>query len=186
MVFFWYTNKMKYFIGYVTKGEINEYYKKIATEVSEKYGTSNLAERIPPHITLIPTFESEDMKVIEQKVTEALKNKSKFSFYIEGFERFKDGKETIFLGIHMDESQHVVLREIIANIGDVGQNTEFETYTPHLSMVRYLENDKSDEIFEYLNKLPKKKFDLVFDSLCILVKDGNNVWSVEKTIDIVE
>jgi len=77
------------------------------------------------------------------------------------------------------------VKEIISEIGEIGEDRKFEVYKPHLSVARHLTEHKSDTVFEYLNKLPQRRFDLVFDNLAILVQGQDGVWKVEKEFPMV-
>ena len=61
---------MKYFIGYVIKGEAGEYLYNLTREISTRFNVFALHKWAPPHITLKIPFDTpyiDDVsKVIEQ------------------------------------------------------------------------------------------------------------------------
>ncbi|MEI6490672.1 MAG: 2'-5' RNA ligase family protein [bacterium] len=91
---------MRRCIVYLAKGEVEEYFKQITSELALNFSERNLSERVPAHITLKYPFETEDVNLIENKIADVLKNKSKVLFKVGGFERFENSKETIFLSVN--------------------------------------------------------------------------------------
>ncbi len=170
---------MRYCVVYLVKGELQEYFNQITTDVALKFGTKDLSKRVPPHITLKYPFETDDIREVENKIIATIKGKPNFNFIVEGFERFADKKETIFLSVKVDEAAYSVLKQVISEIGEIGEDRNFPVYKPHLSVVRHLDDGLSDKISEYLNTLPKSRFELFFNNVAILAFE-NDVWRVYK------
>lgn len=176
---------MRHFIGYLGKGEVEKYYNAISTELHEKFGISNLSLRVPPHLTLKYPFGADDTSDIENRIKEFLINKPAIQFFIEGFGRFDDNNETIFLSPTRTDALDAFVEDCIVSLGDMNEEKKFDPkkFRVHMSIARHLNDDLSQEIWNYVIALPKPCFEMVFGNLTLFVLE-NNKWRVKRSFVI--
>lgn len=158
---------MRYFIGYVATGEIETYYNALTADLHERFGVQDLSKRVPPHITLKPPFDADDISPMEEQVESFLKGKKAMPFRVEGFDAFWENRETIFLAVHADATLDMFLKEC---------RTEFH----HMSVARHLNGDSFEEVWGYVASLPNPRFEAWFDNLTLFVLE-NEKWEVKRT-----
>ncbi len=173
---------MRHFIGYNGNTEVEKYYDAITTELHEKFGVSNLSLRVPSHLTLKYPFETEDTSDAENHIREFLINKSSFKFSIDGFGRFDDNNETIFLSPTRTDTLDAFIEDCIVTLGDLNEEKKFDPkkFRVHMSIARHLDDGLFEQIWDYVNTLPQPRFALLFDNLTLFMLE-NDKWKVKRT-----
>lgn len=173
---------MRHFIGYLGKGEVEEYYNALTTELHEKFGIRNLSLRVPPHLTLKYPFETDDAADTESRMKEFLTDKPTFPFFIKGFGRFDDNNKTIFLSVTQNDALSAFVEDCIVSLGDMEEKKKFDAkkFHIHMSVARHLDDDLSEQIWKYVSTLPPPYFEMLFDNLTLFVQE-NERWKVQRT-----
>ncbi len=177
---------MRYCIVYVAQQEaVQKYFNDITATLSDKFGIANLSKRVPPHLTLKYPFESDDFTSIEKAVENAVVGKSPFPISIDGFSRFPNSTNTIFMDIRISENNLSAVKKIITDLGEFDEDRKFDIddHKPHMSIVRKLEPQVFNLVWDYVTKLPKPYIDLTFENVTILVREGD-VWNIKKMFRI--
>lgn len=172
---------MKYFAGYLIEGEAGGYYKKVTADLSSHFGIKDLSKHIPPHLTLKPPFETEDITPFEKIIEGLVEKEEVLPFSIDEYGRFNLESETIFLSVQQQQNLQEKAEKILSTLADFGNNQK-PVHLPlklHASIARHLTPHKSQEIWEYVSSLPVPHFDLQFDNLTLFVFQNDN-WEVRK------
>lgn len=170
---------MKYFVGHLINGEAAEYYREITADLASRFGIKNLAEKLPPHLTLRAPFESDDIVQFERRVRRLAGQEKPMRFSIDGFGNF--GDKTVFLSV-----KGAGIKEKLEKIAktltdfDGGQKPMPTPLFSHISIARFLKPQEYGKIIEYLSRLPVPNFNLDFDNLTIFIRKENR-WNIFKT-----
>lgn len=178
---------MRYFIGNQIRGEAAEYYKTTCEDFANRFGVENVAEIVPPHITVKSPFERPNTESIEE-VLSLFTESPAIPFTLSGWNHFTN--RTIFLDAPETSAE---LRNFIKAVQDKFRGmgipvTPQETSSHiHMSVARFLRNDQYNAIWKYLQSTPSPKFDLMFDNLTIFVKERKEEksWKILKTFPLI-
>lgn len=175
-----YNTCMQYFVGYLVEGEASDYYKTLTSDLEQKFGIKNLSEYIPPHLTLKIPFEPESIEDFEKYVATVSETLSTADFVVDGFEKFDGKRMTIFLKVTAGENIKII-EEVVDHLESYGEDTKKlpRPLTLHTSIARFLSPEQCDEIWSYLQTLPKPHFNLVFNNLTIF-KLVDEIWEAHK------
>ncbi len=176
---------MKYFIGFLLKGEVSDWHIKTAKEISDKFNTWKIYEKIPPHITIFYPEGVEDITKIKNYIKEwTQKNKVSGNFYISGFDRFED--RVVFAKMEADKSVTKSienLREGIRNIETI-KDESFPDWHPHSTLANKLSSEDINKIWEYTDRLEKPNFIVPFDNITIFKYGGDQKWFVDECFEL--
>lgn len=173
---------MKYFIGYLIQGKAAIWYVNLAKNISERFNTWKLYEKIPPHITIFQPFDTDDISSIEDFLTSWIQNKSiPGKFVLSGFDRFDD--KVLFAKVETDQSVKGVVEELRRNIKRITGMPEedFPIWHPHTTLADHLSPQEINQIWNYVSRLEKPNFILPFDNVTIFRFGGNRKWIVEES-----
>lgn len=173
---------MKYYVGYLVKGEVADYYREITSDLSKRFGIKNLSDTKPPHLTFKAPFETENIEIFEKEIKRVASQYKVSKFFIEGFGRFESMDKTIYLAIKPDSELNKKANGIIKTIAYFGENRKSipQPFHPHISVARFLDPEMFQKIWNYVSTLPIPRFETVFDGLTLFV-DQNNHWEVKST-----
>ncbi len=178
---------MKYFIGFLIRGEAAEWHNKIAKEISDKFGTGKIYERVPPHITIYPPLDLEDIHpVIYLLDTWSKSYAQNTNFVISDFGRFDD--KVIFAKIEADKIIKEAVRDLRERLGAVlGMPKEnYKEFIPHATLAKDLNAKTAAAIWEYISKLEKPSFIIPFNNVTLFsYDDKNKAWEVNKLLDLL-
>ena len=177
---------MRHAVVYLGEGEIEQYYNAITTELSARFGINNLSMRVPPHLTLKYPFETDDTSIAEKRIEDFLKSKTPIKFLIDGFGRLDDNNETIFLSPVRTGTLDAFVEDCIIKLGDLGEEKKFDPkkFRVHMSVARHLTSEMFEQIWSYVNSLPRPRFQLIFDNLTLFVFE-NEKWEIKKVFKIM-
>lgn len=173
---------MKYFIGHLLSKEVENYYKKITLDLSNKFGIKNLSEYIPPHFTFKPPFEFNNEELLKEEIRGVIKDLETFNIKIYDFGNFYFESRTIYLKPKNNEDIQNKLKDIILKTNNIGDKNikARDPFELHISIARYLDHDKFEEIWSYLKLIEKPNIDREFNNLTLFVKENDN-WIVRET-----
>lgn len=180
----------RYFVGHKVSGEAADYYYQVTGELAQKFGIKDLGERVAPHLTLKPPFESARIAEFERMLSGIASSHKPIAYVVEGFDVFeKEGKDsTIFLAVAENSGLQSAAQDIAKSIADFGDDREMMHVLPakirlHISIARYLSQAELSEIMEYLRSRPTPRFDATFDNLT-LFKYRPGGWDTIKVFQI--
>jgi len=178
---------MKYSIFYLIKGNAEKYHQKLVKEVGPKFGERYLIENpLPSHITIKVPFEFEKhrIKKIERLLNEFVKKQKLSKIKINGFGNFD--RHVAFLKIKPSKQAIKIQKELlkgIKKINEVKLNGFDIKWHPHSTISYGNTKESFNGIWRYLKKLEKPKFELNFDNITIMKKQGK-YWKVYREFKI--
>lgn len=172
---------MKYLIAYLIEGDAKDWHDSLAREISEKFGTWKIHERIVPHVTLYRPFISDDIKPVEELLMNYVENaKSPGNFSMNSFDRF--GDRVVFAKIDPDPIVHASVTDLREKIqllpGRPPQ--DFPDWNPHATLAESVTPEEIAGIWQYVSAKPAPEFRFPFDTITILAFEGSK-WNIVKT-----
>lgn len=173
---------MRYFIGYLIEGDAAAWHAELTRCFAETFGLRRAHETIPPHITLVPPFDTDDIERVEGVVGELLRQrKSPDPFRMTGFDRF--GERVAFVDIRVEEAAYRVVEDVRTRIrGVVAPVSEEPVYPwrPHATLADQMTPEVMASVWEYLQHVKKPSFSLPFTAVTLFRK-ADGVWAPEKS-----
>ena len=176
---------MKYSIFYLIKGKAEKYHQRLVKEVGPKFGERYMIENpLPSHITLKSPFETDNIKEIERLLKEFVKKHKKSKIEIRGFGNFD--RHVAFLKIKPSKQAVQIQKELLKGIKKIdGVNVnEFDIkWHPHSTVAYGNTKESFNGIWKYLKTLAKAQFELNFDNITVMKKQGDR-WKVHRGFKI--
>ncbi|KKS84901.1 MAG: hypothetical protein UV60_C0013G0018 [Parcubacteria group bacterium GW2011_GWA2_43_11] len=178
---------MKYFIGHLIEGEAANWHESIARDISDKFDTWKLHEKIPPHITIFYPFSKEDISSLVNFLQNwVAKRNVPGEFSILDFGHFED--RVVFAKIdvpHPIKNIVVQLQDELQKFPDM-PHEEFPNWHPHATLANRLSSQEIDQIWTYVQTLKKPNFSLPFNNVTLFRFEGDMKWVVERTFRFKE
>lgn len=170
---------MKYFIGYLIQGDVARWHVQTAKDISEKFNTWKIHEKIPPHITIFRPFDVEDISSIKDLLSEWTAGSTASRFSLIDFGHFD--KRVIFAKVITSEPVIGAVSSLqkkieVANINPAKDYPS--DWHPHATLANHIDSSVFKEIWSYILTLPKPNLSLPFDNLTIFYSTGNRGWEV--------
>lgn len=174
---------MKYFIAHLLTGDAKQYHVGLTHGLALKYRIIPLHDRIPPHITVKPPFETDEAGIaeVERILRSFAHHEHPLPLTIDGFGRF--GFRTVYMDVYKNsEVVSLVRRAIHALNTHIAWMPEYplEGNKLHASVARFLNRKQFRRIWREL-RLLKPRFESTFDNIVILKKEGR-IWEVHSRI----
>lgn len=173
---------MKYFVGYLIEGKAAEWYFNVAKDISEKFNTWKLHEKLPAHVTVFYPFETEDVEPVRNLVENWTHNKNiPGNLTIAEFDHFDD--RVVFAKTDPDESVRDAveeLRGILEKIPGMLKDN-FPIWHPHNTLANHLTPEEIKQIWNYVQTLEKPDFIIPFDNITIFRFEGDRKWVVQES-----
>lgn len=176
---------MKYFVAHLLSGDAKAYHASLTRELAAKHRIIPLHDRIPPHITVKPPFETDEagIKEVERVLRSFARGEHAVPLSIDGFGRF--GFRTIYMDVYKSTEVVSLVRRAIQALNS---NIPWMTTSPlegnklHASVARFLDRRKFRRIWRELRIL-RPSFESVFDTIAILKKEGSS-WGIMSVIPL--
>jgi 2'-5' RNA ligase len=176
---------MRYFIGYILRGEVAEFCKATCTELAEKFSVDDVSKIVPPHLKIKSPFEFRNIEMIE-KIVASCAEAPALPLTLEGWDHFES--RTVFIDAKGDTAVMNYLSTVLDKFRAARiMVTPLEAKLKlHLSVARFLKPDTYQKVWDYLSSVPAPRFDVMLDNLTIFAqeKDAKN-WTVYKTFPLV-
>lgn len=168
---------MRYFIGYLIKGEAREYQENLIDRISEKFDVRNLNGYIPAHFTLKSPFETENISQIEKLLRDFSQKEASFNIKINSIGHFD--RRVIYLNGESSQANKTS-RKLIKELRKINW-MKFHKYDLvednfHSTLARAKSPRQFEDIMNFLSE-EKPDFDLRFDNITIFQKGKEN-WEV--------
>lgn|GEM_PF-2407638 len=176
---------MKYFIAHLLSGDARQYHSGLTRELALKYRAIPLHDRIPPHITIKPPFETDEsgIKEVERVLRSFAVNERSIPLVIDGFGRF--GFRTVYMDVYKGAEAVSLVRRLIHTLNT---NIAWMPAYPlegnklHASVARFLNRKQFRRIWRELRVL-RPRFESTLDTIVILKKE-ERVWKVHSCIPL--
>ena len=168
---------MLYFIGHVIQGEAGDYHNALRKEISKKFHTHLLHEKIPPHVTLKAPFKTKSAVEIEKLLEAFASKQTPSTITLNGFGHF--GNRVIYINAHVSTEGIQTSKDLTQELMQLEWlhferheiNKKFHTTVAVRDIQR-----KFDRIWNFI-KDDEPCFEISFDSIALLKHDGKR-WNI--------
>lgn len=176
---------MKYFIAHLLSGDAKQYHAGLTRDLTSKYLVVPLHDRIPPHITIKPPFETDEsgIKEVERVLRSFAGNEHSIPLVIDGFGRF--GFRTVYMDVYKSVEAVSLVRRLIHTLNT---NISWMPAYPlegnklHASVARFLNRKQFRRIWRGL-RLLRPRFESTLDTIVILKKE-EGMWKVMASVPL--
>jgi 2'-5' RNA ligase len=177
---------VKYFVAHLLSGEAKAYHERLTRALAARYRIFPLHEKVSPHITVKPPFETDEegIKEVERVLRACAHSEHAVSLSIKGFGHF--GFRTIYLDTQKNPDATALVRRVIRALNE---NISWMPKYPHegnklhASVARFMDRVQYRRVARYVAK-ETADFKIPFDNVAILKKEGK-VWEVVSIIPFV-
>jgi len=177
---------LRYLVAHLLSGDASAFHKALARELTLRFHTIPLHERIPAHITIKPPFEADDEHIADiERILRAFDSTEPAApLLFRGFGRF--GFRTIYLDVQKSPEAVSLARRALKTLND---NAGWLPHNPregnklHASLARFLAPRQSRRIWRFLRECAYPQFETRFDNIAILKKEGRE-WRVHALIPL--
>lgn len=171
---------MKYFIGYLIKGQAKEYQEELINKISEKFNIRNLNEHVPAHFTIKSPFNTNDIKHVEKILKRFCSKEKTFKIRINNIGNFN--RRVVYLGGEFSSESTGTFRRLADKLRTIPW-MRFEKYDLlednfHSTLARAKDSNQFKEIMNFLYE-ERPDLDADFDNITIFQKGKDN-WKVYK------
>jgi 2'-5' RNA ligase len=177
---------LKYLVAHLLSGDASAFHRELARDLSLRFHTIPLHERIPAHITIKPPFEADESRIgdVERILRAFALGERAAPLTFRGFGRF--GFRTVYLDVYKSPDAVSLVRRAVKTLNDNASwlpQSPLEGNKLHASVARFLSRHQSRHIWRFLKECSYPHFDSALDNIAILKKDGR-VWSVHALIPL--
>ena len=174
----------KYLITVLPTTRISNEISLFQKNIEADFGAVH-AQKVPPHITVIPPFDCDEEKIETLMITlsqHLSKPISQINIHLDNFQRFDN--RTLFVDVAKNEPfEHfcISLKQLFNQQKIIKQRTEKHFFVPHITLANKDINKKDFKALwlQFMNKKYQRNFDLT--SIVILeLKEFK--WEVKKEI----
>jgi len=176
---------MRYFIGYLIKGQAAEWHINLSDDIAERFNIWKITQKNPPHITIYYPFETENVDCVKDLLKNWLrKNDFAGNVILSGFDRFDD--RVVFACVKIDDAVEKKIAELRKDLEAVVPSKDTilpdqTTWHPHATLAYKIPSEKIQEIWNYVKTLEVPKFQMSFDNVTIFKWDENR-WVIEESL----
>lgn len=177
---------MKYFIAHLLKGDAREYHNRLTHELTERFNTTPLYEKVDPHITVKIPFEANNYELaqLESMLTTFSHFTRPEPLLFEGFGRF--GFRTVYMDVVKSRGAVELVRECLKDLQGLHwmQQSPHEGNKLHASVARFMTHRKFRKVRRHLRH-ERPCFKQTLDNLVIMKKvPGQKKWEVHKEFEL--
>lgn len=143
-----------YYIGLIPDEELNSLCVAYKNQAEELF-TCKAAKKSPAHITIVPPFEidSSNMELINQELSELVKNYTTLELAIHGWNHFKE--RTIYLAIEATPQLKQMFTEVYDRVIHYVTPRGDRKFIPHISIInRDLAPENFTAAYDFFNQKP--------------------------------
>lgn len=176
---------MNYFVAYALEGDARQWHIETAEGIYEKFHNCKIHDKIPPHVTIMSPFVAKDVsslkKILRQWTSEFSLTES---FHMNGFGQFHN--KVVFA----ETVPSTLLKESVPPLQQLIEQTvpsaknPYPQWNPHATLANYLTSEEFENIWNYLQTLPRPDFSLPFTNVTLFRATEEGGWEAEERFPI--
>jgi 2'-5' RNA ligase len=173
---------MKYFIGYLIRGEAAEYYRLTGAELANSFRVDDVSRIAPPHMTVKATFDHGNQEALEEVLSAFADTARPCPLSLSGWNHF--GNRTIIVDAPVQPNEAIAsFGRLIDSLRSAGvrANPREKQIHAHMSVARFLTPEIFPKVWAHIEKGPKPSFDMMLDNVTLFSSVDGKIWKVEKT-----
>lgn len=178
---------MRHVIVHLIKGEAGKAHENITKDLTLKFGTFPIHDRIPPHLTLKRWFEIDEkgMDTLYTCLDNFVNSHKQSEYSLVGFGNF--GKDVIYVDVVPSPEMSKNALDLMSALHEIKEMTfdEFDNGSDfHATLVMgALKPFDYDQIWNYLKTIEQPNFKMKFDNIA-LMKKTKDKWEVDRVWEI--
>ncbi len=178
---------MRHIVAHLIRGEAGEAHKNITKDLTLKFDTFPLHDRIPPHLTLKRWFEMDEkgMEALYKCLDNFANSHKQTEYSLAGFGNF--GKDVIYVDVVPSPEMSQNALDLMNALHEIKEMTfdEFDNGSDfHATLVMgALKPFDYDQIWNYLKTIEQPNFKMKFDNVAILKKPIDK-WVIDRVWEI--
>jgi hypothetical protein len=179
---------MKYILFHDIAGPAGEFIATTRNAIAKRFGANEGAKRNPPpHFTL--KYSVPDLEPLERIVQEFARTHRAAPYTLDGYDFFPD-QNTIYVNVRPSEALRVLQQELHSALRADPRITwnSYETRPQlHASLSHGDITTRFDGIWDYVQNLPRPRYDLLLDSISIYALDDRKdaTWQLVKRFPLL-
>ncbi|MEA3414055.1 MAG: 2'-5' RNA ligase family protein [Nanoarchaeota archaeon] len=178
---------MEYLITSLVKENAKEYHDSLFKKLDEKFHLKvPISNKPPSHITLKNSFETDNIKMIENIISAISKKTKSSEVFLTDFNHFRN-KEILFIKIEESKEFSQMQKEIVTDlsrqtnliISNKDRNQRF-----HLTLAFPKIFNNLDSIWKYMKELNKPNIKTSINNISILKKE-EGIWKIHKEFSLL-
>lgn len=167
---------MQYLIAYILSDPVATFHRELTAEISNKFNIADVAESIPPHLTLKSPFSVDSTASVQEVLSASAREFQPASLTFSGFDHFDE--RVLYLDVtasSLARQQIDVLTERLREDDSISLSKYDDPITLHATVARASDLELFKKIKEYLEGIESPNFTDSFDGVSLLVKK-NDTW----------
>ncbi len=176
---------MRYFIGFLIEGEAGTWHEALTRDISERFGTRKLHERVVPHITLYRPFDADDIAPVKTLLQSWTKQEhAPGTITLSGFGHFTD--RVVYASVTLEAKAQQNILALRREIMTLLPKEDFPNWVPHATLADEYETPEIiTEVWEYVQTLPKPEFTVPFNNVTLFRNRAGGGWDVDEIFQIL-
>jgi 2'-5' RNA ligase len=164
--------------GILVEEEIFNYMREKEVELFKKFGLEAGLKQ-PPHITIKPPFEAEDLELHFKYIEKLAKEIDPFEISIKGFNHF--GNKVIYLDVMHNEKLFALNKKITLDLHESKDEMIFHSTIAYSD----INNKEFQEAYDMMIKKPTPEFKFKFNKIGLFYKlSSDSGWIILKKITL--
>lgn len=166
-----------YFVGYLIRGEAGLWHTGVVRDVSERFHSRRLYEKVPPHLTLYRPFKTDDIEGVRSILHTFALSLPWGEVHVDGYGRFDD--KVVYATALVEEktkTRVIELQKALYALPGMPENRD--PWNPHATIAYRMPGEMIERIWQYVVGIPRPDFKLSFDNLALFRLEGTR-WQVE-------
>lgn len=179
---------MRHIVAHLIRGEAEKYHQNLTKDLTEKFDTFPIHNRIQPHLTLKRWFEIDDigMESIYKTIDNFVNSHTQCDYELKSLGHF--GEEVVYLDVSPSEETLVLVKDLKNELHKI-ENLTFDEFDDmendlHATLVfGALKPFDFRTIWDYLNTQTQPNFKMKFDNIAVMKREANK-WVVDRVWEI--
>ena len=178
---------MRHIVAHLIRGEAGKAHENITKDLTLKFDTFPLHDRIPPHLTLKRWFDMDEkgMDTLYKCLDVFASSQKQSDYALAGFGNF--GKDVIYVDVLPSPEMSQATLDLMSALHEIKKMTfdEFDNGSNfHATVVMgALKSFDYDQIWDYLKTVEQPNFKMKFDNIAILKKPIDK-WVIDRVWEI--
>jgi 2'-5' RNA ligase len=179
---------MRHIVAHLIRGEAEKYHQNLTKDLTEKFDTFPIHDRIQPHLTLKRWFEIDDvgMDAVYKTIDNFVNSHNQCDYELKSFGHF--GEEVVYLDVTPSKEMLVLVKDLKNELHRIEKLTfdEFDDLENdfHATLVfGALKSFNYRQVWDYLGKLSQPNFEMKFNNIAVLKKPVDK-WIIDKVWEI--
>jgi len=179
---------MRHIVAHLIRGKAKKYHQNLTQDLTEKFDTFPIHDRILPHLTLKRWFEIDavGMESIYKTIDNFVNSRTQCDYELKSFGHF--GEEVVYLDVSPSKEMLILVKDLKNELHKIEKLTfddidDIENDFHATLVFSALKPFDFNSVRDYLGKLPQPNLKMKFDNIAVLKKPVDK-WVIDKVWEI--